>query len=831
MAALFSAKQPDDAAAAEVPTAPWGRLFTFYSYKGGVGRSMALANVAACLSKWGHRVLVVDWDLEAPGLEKFYTRWLKGLRTRTPGILDLLLAKAEGRELSWRSCLMHAAVFDHTPAIDVISAGQLTKEYAERVQRLDWKHLFEERDLGAYLDRLRNEWGNAYDFVLVDSRTGINDVGGICTVLIPDVVVLLFTTSEQSVDGVVDVMKQAQALHRQLPTERGRLLALPMPSRDESRKFKDQTDRWRKKYAEVLGEFYAAWAPRGVSAESIINRLYIPYYGEFSFGEQLPVVEAPSQFEDPTSIGYAYARLATLIANKLDWDAVLGRGEGSEAADARAKLADVEARLVKGKRRGNLAAAIVLLLIGVMVVVGQLSSRQRERRARARTILAAISTTSDPLLATLLAAELQGLPDPGTGVSTLQGVAGSPIPRIAFGGPGPTSQVHISGDGRHVAVVNAELATVALYRTDGRGDPAALPGPAFLFLPSAVFSPDGSQLLTISDSTARIWPVDSLHTTFVTLAGSGRVVHAGFSSDGRYLFTQSARGDLDLWWLGFSGPVSRLRLRGVSTAAFSGDGSRIVVGFASGAVEVRTAAGPRLLASYEGPSSRVLAIATDERGSWVLAVYGTEVLLLGSRMTSLGRLDLRGSRWAFAGGRLLTITDSLVRVSRPLFADTGLNTPRVWSAETLGLVTEAGVAGLSDDGSTAFAIESNLARIWRAGDSGLRFGSALPIPLHGPGVSGALNRDGSFLATYDDNTVKVWPTSVLNVPQDWQGLIQYLRSATTACLFADNRVRLLGESEEAARTAYEQCERGFGRTPGRAAALVDSLQRTRPRTN
>ncbi|HYE71696.1 MAG TPA: P-loop NTPase, partial [Blastocatellia bacterium] len=44
-------------------------IYTFYSYKGGVGRSMALANVAEWLYRQGLRVVIIDWDLEAPGLE------------------------------------------------------------------------------------------------------------------------------------------------------------------------------------------------------------------------------------------------------------------------------------------------------------------------------------------------------------------------------------------------------------------------------------------------------------------------------------------------------------------------------------------------------------------------------------------------------------------------------------------------------------------------------------------------------------------------------------------------------------------------------------------
>ncbi|SCG01354.1 AAA domain-containing protein [Streptomyces sp. Ncost-T6T-2b] len=43
-----------------------GRIVTFYSYKGGTGRTMALANVAWILAANGKRVLAVDWDLGGP---------------------------------------------------------------------------------------------------------------------------------------------------------------------------------------------------------------------------------------------------------------------------------------------------------------------------------------------------------------------------------------------------------------------------------------------------------------------------------------------------------------------------------------------------------------------------------------------------------------------------------------------------------------------------------------------------------------------------------------------------------------------------------------------
>jgi cellulose biosynthesis protein BcsQ len=50
------------------------QIFAFYSFKGGVGRSMAVLNLAYALAAKGRHVLVLDMDLEAPGLSGFLHR-------------------------------------------------------------------------------------------------------------------------------------------------------------------------------------------------------------------------------------------------------------------------------------------------------------------------------------------------------------------------------------------------------------------------------------------------------------------------------------------------------------------------------------------------------------------------------------------------------------------------------------------------------------------------------------------------------------------------------------------------------------------------------------
>ena len=129
-----------------------GLVCTFYSYKGGVGRSMALANVGVLMATEGHRVLLVDWDLEAPGLEVFFRSAAKmvGDSSATPGVVDLLDSHAHKAPLAWRECLLKAEFFGHS--LDILSSGRRTDDYRQRVQGLDWDTLFSKHQIGNYIN-------------------------------------------------------------------------------------------------------------------------------------------------------------------------------------------------------------------------------------------------------------------------------------------------------------------------------------------------------------------------------------------------------------------------------------------------------------------------------------------------------------------------------------------------------------------------------------------------------------------------------------------------------------------------------------------------------
>ena len=74
----------------EIRSPSRGQIVTFYSFKGGTGRTMALANVAWILAANGKRVLIADWDLESPGLHRFFQPFMDANVGERPGIVDFV---------------------------------------------------------------------------------------------------------------------------------------------------------------------------------------------------------------------------------------------------------------------------------------------------------------------------------------------------------------------------------------------------------------------------------------------------------------------------------------------------------------------------------------------------------------------------------------------------------------------------------------------------------------------------------------------------------------------------------------------------------------------
>ena len=217
-----------------------GSVVTFYSYKGGVGRSFALANIAVLLGRWGFRVLCIDWDLEAPGLAHFFDTATQSevlhstSDNEAPGLVELFtIFKTKNDDtIQWRDHTIQLAN-QYTPHVSLLKAGRADHTYTKRLHKLDWKELYRS-GLGTALEKMFEELRQEYDYVLIDARTGVTDFSGIITAQLPDILAFMFTSNEQSFNGATDVARRAVDARNELTIDRSRLLLLPIPARFEN---------------------------------------------------------------------------------------------------------------------------------------------------------------------------------------------------------------------------------------------------------------------------------------------------------------------------------------------------------------------------------------------------------------------------------------------------------------------------------------------------------------------------------------------------------------------------------------------------------------------
>lgn len=314
-----------------------GQIITFYSFKGGTGRTMALANVAWILAANGKRVLIADWDLESPGLHRFFQPFMEPAVSAQPGIIDFIrgyewaidellrrgtldsrddnLQQATQDEItrliddsvrgirrfavpvSWR--------FPDEGAIHFLTPGQQDNGvFKEALSALDWDTLYTELYGGQFLDRLRAYLKRAYDYVLIDSRTGLSDIADICTLHLPDMVVDCFTLSTQGVEGAAKVAEQIQRFTRR------NIELLPVPMRiDHSREHKVAAGMQfvERKFAELhVGRPQEDRAHYWADVE-------VPYRAEYAYEETLAAFgDRPGA---PDSLLASYERITARITD------------------------------------------------------------------------------------------------------------------------------------------------------------------------------------------------------------------------------------------------------------------------------------------------------------------------------------------------------------------------------------------------------------------------------------------------------------------------------------------------------------------------------------
>ena len=188
-------------------------IVTFFSQKGGVGRSTALVATALSLCRKGHSVFLVDLDLEAPGLGKML------LHQEPPnGLIDWLVNPEAVPDLGALVTTLDEPEWTESRGkLQLLPAGQLDPGYLQMLARVDFQASQRQDGLQSRLHDLfigLRAIEPRTSIFLVDARAGLHELGGVMLAALSHLVVFVGTTNEQSWFGLQSVARTLARDHR-----------------------------------------------------------------------------------------------------------------------------------------------------------------------------------------------------------------------------------------------------------------------------------------------------------------------------------------------------------------------------------------------------------------------------------------------------------------------------------------------------------------------------------------------------------------------------------------------------------------------------------------
>jgi cellulose biosynthesis protein BcsQ len=260
-------------------------LISFYAYEGNVGCTAAATNVGILLCRdFAKRTLIVNWNFEL-GMKTHLSEICQTPDSSLFRIISDYKAMLEGDTPLTQAMLNQITGQVNSTSIEKLSyLPALTEDEGKRIRHalFDWTDFYENYSGGLLTECLKSHWEKDYDVVLIISEHGLSPGAAICTMQLPDSIVILMEMGQ--IESSAHIIERITRLEKR--KSRRALVILPVLSKVDNSEM-----ALRERVFQEMEERFSRFLPPQMDPARYFKTARIPSMPYYAYSHEIAVMK------------------------------------------------------------------------------------------------------------------------------------------------------------------------------------------------------------------------------------------------------------------------------------------------------------------------------------------------------------------------------------------------------------------------------------------------------------------------------------------------------------------------------------------------------------
>ncbi len=253
-------------------------IVSLYSNKENIGCTMAAVNMGILLSNhFSKKTLIVNWNFAASKLANNLSSICKSPSKSLIDVLSYYKNLIDSDKPILLEHLVQCRNYANLTSINnlyYLPASIKNDTVFDKSVSFDWIEFYEVYQGGFLIDHLKSQWEKDYEVVLIVSERGASDAAAICTIQLPDVIIMMVDMNMNGIWASLQLIQRFISSRKEMGVRELKFLPVLSKIDDTNRNIQEQI-------LMTMKEQFSKYLPMEIDSNKYFNEVglqYVPYY-------------------------------------------------------------------------------------------------------------------------------------------------------------------------------------------------------------------------------------------------------------------------------------------------------------------------------------------------------------------------------------------------------------------------------------------------------------------------------------------------------------------------------------------------------------------------